>query len=41
VIQPVFDGEMNFQEYLEIKALFKKVIKPKNLSTTEYILKNN
>ncbi len=41
MIQPVFDGEMNFQEYLEIKALFNKVIKPKNLSTTEYILKNN
>jgi hypothetical protein len=41
IIQAVYNSEMNFQEYLETKALFNKVIKPKNLSTTEYILKNN
>ena len=37
VIQPVFDGTMNFQEYLETKALFNKALKKSKVSRIEYI----
>ena len=37
VIQPIFDGTMNFQEYLEVKALFNKAFKKSKVSRIEYI----
>jgi len=41
ILQAVYDADMNFQEYMETKALFTKTIKKENLSTTEYIVKSN
>lgn len=38
VIQPIYDGNMNFQEYLETKALFNKQIKNTKISRIEYIV---
>ena len=38
IIQAVYDSQINFQKYMETKALFSKEIKIENLSTTEYII---
>ena len=38
IIQPVFDGEMSFQEYFESVVLLKKIVLPATISSKEYIV---
>lgn len=38
VIQPIFNGNMNFQEYLSAKAKMEKLPSKKKLSAKEYII---
>jgi len=41
IIQPIFNSEMNFQEYMETKALFNNVLKGANISKVELIVIDN